>query len=137
MRCPTCKGPTCVIDSRESQTHGVRRRRLCQKCGARWTTSEVIANSQPRDAELRALVVAIRSAARIARDLELPQTRETPRRVKRGRPPETGAGDFERCETCGALVWRGELGEHECSTSADGIERLERRLDVGAPWLKP
>ena len=39
-KCPICKSPSSVIDSRESK-QGFRRRRKCLKCNFRWTTFEV------------------------------------------------------------------------------------------------
>lgn len=43
MDCPSCQGPTQVIDRR-----GVRRRRECKACGHRVTTEEVVVGTPPR-----------------------------------------------------------------------------------------
>jgi len=42
MKCPSCKGRTEVLDSRES-SYGVIRKRHCLKCDARFTTVEGVA----------------------------------------------------------------------------------------------
>jgi hypothetical protein len=43
MNCPDCKAPAGVIDSRHSEIlNGVRRRRKCSECGARFTTLECV-----------------------------------------------------------------------------------------------
>lgn len=39
--CPTCEGPTYVIDSRGHDGY-IRRRRECEKCGLRFSTAETI-----------------------------------------------------------------------------------------------
>lgn len=42
MKCPMCDNQnTKVIDSRASEKNNTRRRRLCQKCGFRFTTYEM------------------------------------------------------------------------------------------------
>lgn len=40
MKCPKCPGTGWVMGSREKDG-SVRRRRVCRKCGYRWTTSEI------------------------------------------------------------------------------------------------
>lgn len=43
LYCPSCGGPSRVIDSRGiKQENAIRRRRGCNACTARWTTVEVI-----------------------------------------------------------------------------------------------
>ncbi|MFQ5491552.1 MAG: transcriptional regulator NrdR [Phycisphaerae bacterium] len=54
MRCPSCKEPSQdkVIDSRTTESGtAIRRRRVCQSCGRRFTTKERI------EAELRLTVI--------------------------------------------------------------------------------
>ena len=41
MLCPSCRGKTKVIDSRETTT-GVCRRRKCLECGVKFTTKELL-----------------------------------------------------------------------------------------------
>lgn len=41
MHCPKCGGDTTVIDSRVYEDH-VKRRRLCLKCGKRFSTKEIL-----------------------------------------------------------------------------------------------
>lgn len=40
MRCPRCRKPSQVLDSRLLQDNSVRRRRRCLKCRFKWTTYE-------------------------------------------------------------------------------------------------
>ena len=40
MNCPMCEGNTMVIDSRPS-VDSIKRRRLCEKCGYRFSTVEI------------------------------------------------------------------------------------------------
>lgn len=44
MKCPTCKSETKVYDSRPTES-GKYRRRECLKCGAKFTTMEVLKHS--------------------------------------------------------------------------------------------
>jgi transcriptional repressor NrdR len=46
MNCPTCDRETRVLETRQSTSGVVRRRRQCRACGARFTTNERIV-SQP------------------------------------------------------------------------------------------
>lgn len=47
MRCPNCgSGDTRVVDSRDAQ-NAVRRRRLCENCGTRFTTYERVESARP------------------------------------------------------------------------------------------
>ena len=47
MRCPKCgSGDTRVVDSREA-ANAVRRRRLCENCGNRFTTYERVETTKP------------------------------------------------------------------------------------------
>ena len=43
MKCPACRnlGNT-VIWTRASELNATKRRRLCSRCGARWTTTEIV-----------------------------------------------------------------------------------------------
>lgn len=50
--CPTCGGPTGVVDSRGAAHNAVRRRRSCVACGLRFTTYERIAGDIDDRAEL-------------------------------------------------------------------------------------
>jgi transcriptional repressor NrdR len=55
VKCPSCSAPfedVIVKDSRPRPT-SVRRRRECQKCGARFTTSEIIVRDKKELRELR------------------------------------------------------------------------------------
>lgn len=45
--CPTCGGRTQCIDSRPRK-NGIRRRRMCRVCSARFTTLEVIIGADGR-----------------------------------------------------------------------------------------
>lgn len=48
MRCPVCRsGQTKVVDSRDSRDGSIRRRRLCNNCGHRFTTRERIDEALP------------------------------------------------------------------------------------------
>lgn len=48
MRCPVCRsGQTKVVDSRDSRDGSIRRRRLCNGCGHRFTTRERIDEALP------------------------------------------------------------------------------------------
>ena len=47
MRCPVCEGGTKVLDSRDGRGEAIRRRRVCNECGHRFTTRERIAEVQP------------------------------------------------------------------------------------------
>ena len=62
MRCPFCSNEdTQVKDSRPTEDGAaIRRRRLCDKCGSRFTTFELV--------QLRELVVLKRSGRRVAFD---------------------------------------------------------------------
>lgn len=52
MNCPTCTSPNGhVVDSRPV-SYGVRRRRVCDACGNRWTTQETIAMGELEAIEL-------------------------------------------------------------------------------------
>jgi transcriptional repressor NrdR len=42
MRCPVCEGGTKVLDSRDGKGEEIRRRRVCNECGHRFTTRERI-----------------------------------------------------------------------------------------------
>lgn len=42
MRCPVCEGGTKVLDSRDGKGEEIRRRRVCNDCGHRFTTRERI-----------------------------------------------------------------------------------------------
>ena len=48
MRCPVCGGGTKVLDSRDSRGEEIRRRRLCNECGHRFTTRERVDGVLPR-----------------------------------------------------------------------------------------
>ena len=43
MLCPKCSGPTKVADSRAKDGGGIKRRRVCLKCGHRFNTMELCA----------------------------------------------------------------------------------------------
>ena len=46
MKCPSCKYPeTKVVDSRPTENESIRRRRMCLKCGMRFTTYETYGTS--------------------------------------------------------------------------------------------
>ena len=47
MRCPVCEGGTKVLDSRDGRGEEIRRRRVCNECGHRFTTRERIDEVQP------------------------------------------------------------------------------------------
>lgn len=64
MICPSCKGETRVIDSREARVGdfvGVRRRRECLRCAARYTTYEI--PSADIEAAKRSKELAVKFAA--------------------------------------------------------------------------
>jgi len=56
VNCPICQNPTTtIVNSRKRQTH-VMRRRQCESCGHRFTTTEVVGdNPNPSDAAIRKL----------------------------------------------------------------------------------
>jgi transcriptional repressor NrdR len=64
MRCPYCASPNSQVkDSRPTEDHSaIRRRRLCDDCGGRFTTFERV--------QLRELVVVKRSGKRVPFDRE-------------------------------------------------------------------
>lgn len=41
LLCPQCRGPTKVADSRARDGGGIKRRRVCLKCGHRFNTVEL------------------------------------------------------------------------------------------------
>lgn len=52
MNCPICTSPHGrVIDSRNA-SYGIRRRRVCDACGNRWTTQEAVAMGELEAIEL-------------------------------------------------------------------------------------
>ena len=56
MNCMKCESDTKVIDSRPSKD-GIRRRRVCKKCGHRFTTREyVIKAAEETDSDLSATI---------------------------------------------------------------------------------
>lgn len=74
MNCPECGALSKVFDSRLNKNGSIRRRRLCSKCGRRWTTLEY-------DAEI---VKAVNRIARLFQRVE-PIERTPARNPK---PPE-------------------------------------------------
>lgn len=70
MRCPICEGKTIVIETRDSPTFGIRRRRKCENKHY-FTTQEKIIPKEDLDAERRLhqenfkkRVVAVRPSGR-------------------------------------------------------------------------
>lgn len=121
MTCHKCHAPTEVIDSRPSG-ETVRRRRRCTKCGARFSTLEVLAGQAPR-LDAGVLKVTRRDLSRVLRMLAADAPPRGPDR--RGRPEKTGADEFYRCE-CGGLIRPGQEDEHDCE--AGDLDLLLERV---------
>lgn len=49
MKCKKCGGETRVIDSRCNNSSGIRRRRICEQCGERFTTIEKPKENEVKD----------------------------------------------------------------------------------------
>lgn len=49
VRCPTCGGAKSTVVEARPVIDGVRRRRQCSGCGARWTTREVSVDQSPKE----------------------------------------------------------------------------------------
>lgn len=59
LKCSHCKEPTAVVDSRAMPDgHGIRRRRRCSCCGARFTTYEYAVPEHFRLNKTRAALIA-------------------------------------------------------------------------------
>ena len=120
MRCPFCTGEdTQVKDSRPTEdASAIRRRRLCQTCGARFTTFERV--------QLRELVVVKSSGRKVPFDREKLARSVAIATRKRDVGPET-------IEALVAEVVRGleARGEPEIGSSVIGEALMEalRRVD--------
>lgn len=116
MECPVCGGrDTKVVDSRESRD-GVRRRRVCNECGHRFTTRERIDETLPmvlkRTGERQPF-----DRAKIRRGLDIACR-------KRGIPSDSLDRLVTQIET-----WASTRGEREVSSEALG-ERIMHHLYV-------
>ena len=116
MECPVCGGRnTKVVDSRDSRD-GVRRRRVCNECGHRFTTRERIDETLPmvlkRNGERQPF-----DRSKIRRGLEIACR-------KRGIPPEALDRIVTQIET-----WASTRGERELN-SEDLGERIMHHLYV-------
>lgn len=70
MKCPNCDGDTQVSETRQAEDkHQVRRRRICQKCGYRFTTLEQLA-PPPMKVEKRRGGVQPYDRAKLSRCIE-------------------------------------------------------------------
>ncbi len=49
MKCKKCNSETYVIDTRSHNSGGIRRRRVCLKCGERFTTIENLREYEAKD----------------------------------------------------------------------------------------
>jgi len=52
MKCPFCRSDSRVIDTRDIADQGIRRRRMCIKCGNRFTTFETVKLEQREETTL-------------------------------------------------------------------------------------
>lgn len=71
MRCPTCDSDTMVKDSRPSNGNAVRRRRVCCKCGHRFTTHERVetrADLSPIDEAAQRILAEVGKIRNITRE---------------------------------------------------------------------
>ena len=119
MKCPFCGGPdTQVKDSRPTEDGtAVRRRRICEECGARFTTFERV--------QLRELTVLKRSGRRVPFDRE--KLRRSIAIAMRKRPIED-----ERIDRLVSDIVR-ELesqGESEVGSEAIGQLVLQHLRDI-------
>ena len=120
MRCPFCTGEdTQVKDSRPTEdAAAIRRRRLCQTCGARFTTFERV--------QLRELVVVKSSGRKVPFDREKLARSVAIATRKRDLDPD----EVERCVA--TVVRKLEArGEPEIASAVIGEELMEalRRVD--------
>ena len=120
MRCPFCTGEdTQVKDSRPTEDGAaIRRRRLCQGCGARFTTFERV--------QLRELVVVKSSGRKVPFDREKLARSVAIATRKRDLDPE----EIERCVAAvvRTLEARGEP-EIESRVIGEAIMEALRRID--------
>lgn len=58
MKCGVCGGESRVVDSRETKGW-IRRRRECERCGARWTTFEMPGEEMETVRKIRRLIEQI------------------------------------------------------------------------------
>ena len=121
MRCPFCSHEeTMVKDSRPTEDNGaIRRRRLCDQCGARFTTFERV--------QLRELTVVKSDGApepfdrdKLQRSLELPLRK---RPIEQTRIDQVMSGIVRRLET---------LGESEITTRTIGAMVMEALKSLDA-----
>ena len=57
MKCPQCKTGTAWVCGSREKDGAVRRRRICKKCGCRFTTSEIRVDELKRIALMAADIV--------------------------------------------------------------------------------
>jgi len=142
MTCPSCGcRETRVVDSRESDQDGTRRRRQCEACGARWSTREMPVEQRASWEERRTAAEALLQLAEMLRATAVLVT-ETAARLtvdpptqSTGRPEETDERRLRRCDACGGLVWQRDWDEHgpmcpgQPTISSMAAHRLAQRLE--------
>lgn len=141
MICSRCGAHSFVVDSRESDRDGTRRRRRCPACGLRWSTREVPVDERSATEERRAASATLRQLAETLRATAVlvcetavrldivPESSASP-----GRPEETNERDLRRCERCGVLTWQRDWLEHQIvcpgqpQVTDEAAQRLAERL---------
>ena len=91
ITCTVCAGRTYVTDSRPRRGNTIYRRRICETCGARFTTHEMLADTNDYSRGvlegLRMAAAAIADSQPSTRQSQRPQTESsTPRSARRSDP---------------------------------------------------
>ncbi len=69
MNCPECGTPLGVIDSRTQKDNSIRRRRICNSCGKRYSTIEMLTEDYNHKKEVFARMKAGANESRLLEEI--------------------------------------------------------------------